>query len=133
MKRRVMLFSLFFVFLIFFMSGISAELNSTQITKGYSCIQNKTSDCSSALDDNIFTLLSIKTCKNEVLQASSNGDCWPSGSCSVKQTAQGLLALKESGSDTTKPKSWLLSHTEYQMVFANRKSGSNKMYDKISG
>ena len=112
MKRRVMLFSLFFVFLIFFMSGISAELNSTQITKGYSCIQNKTSDCSSALDDNIFTLLSIKTCKNEVLQASSNGDCWPSGSCSVKQTAQGLLALKESGSDTTKPKSWLLSHTK---------------------
>ena len=106
-----MLFGIFFIFLVLLSLNVSAELNDTQISKAYSCLENKTADCSTSLDDNIFTLLSVKTCRQEVLSASSNEECWPTGSRNVKQTSQALLALKESGSSTSKPKTWLLSHT----------------------
>ncbi len=104
-----MLSLVFSLFLIFFLSNISAGLNTTQINNGYSCLQNKTANCSTSLDDNIFTLLSMQTCKSQVLQASSNETCWPKGTCNVKQTAQALLALRESGSSASKAENWLIS------------------------
>ena len=109
MKSKVLLSLVFSLFLIFFLSNISAELNTTQINHGYSCLQNKTANCSTSLDDNIFTLLSINTCKSQVLQASTNETCWPKGTCNVRQTAQALLALRESGSPTSKVENWLIS------------------------
>ncbi|MEX2017220.1 MAG: hypothetical protein WD876_01995, partial [Candidatus Pacearchaeota archaeon] len=111
MRKKVILLSLFFVFLALFLSNVSAELNSTQINEGYSCLQNKTSGCSTSLDENIFTLLALKTCRNEVLQQSTSNECWPSGACTVLKTGQALFAIKESGGDTSKPKAWLLSKT----------------------
>ena len=111
MKREGILLGIFLIFLVLFSLNVSAELNSTQISKAYSCLENKTADCSTSLDDNIFTLLSVRSCRSEVLQASSNEECWPSGSCNIKQTSQALLALKESGAQTSKPKAWLLAHT----------------------
>ncbi len=114
MKRKVLLFAVFLLFLTLFSVSVSAELNTTQINKGYSCLQNKTANCSTSLDDNIFTLLSAKTCKSQVMLASSNDECWPTGACKIKQTAQALFALKESGAraSTVKPKAWLLAHTK---------------------
>ena len=109
MKSKVMLFIIFSLFVILFFANVSAELNVTQINQGYSCLQNKTTDCSTSLDDNIFTLLAIKTCRDKVLQQSTNNECWPSGACTVTKTSQALFALKESGGDTSKPKTWLLS------------------------
>ncbi len=113
MEKKVLLSLVFFLFFMFLLQNVSADLNDTQISKGYSCLQNKTASCSTSLDDNIFTLLSIKTCKDKVLQASNNnGECWPNGACTAKQTAQALFALKQSGADTSKPKAWLISHTK---------------------
>ena len=113
MEKKVLLSLVFFLFFMFLLQNVSADLNDTQISKGYSCLQNKTASCSTSLDDNIFTLLSIKTCKDKVLQASNNnGECWPNGACTAKQTAQALFALKQSGGDTSKPKAWLISHTK---------------------
>jgi hypothetical protein len=108
MKRGVVLFAALLL-LALFLNNVSADLNATVIDNGYSCLQNKTADCSSSLDENIFTLLSIKTCSDEVLKASSSDECWPSGSCNVKQTSQALLALKQAGEDISKPEAWLFS------------------------
>lgn len=112
MKRSVLLFGIFLALSVFFISFASAELNDTAINNAYSCLEDKAENCSTSLDDNIFTLLSLKQCKNEVLQASSSSECWPTGSCNIRQTAQALLALKESGSDTTKPEAWLFAHVK---------------------
>ena len=112
MKSKVMLLGIFLIFFAILLSNISAELNSTQINMGYTCLQNKTQNCSTSLDENIFTLLAINTCKAEVMNASSNDECWPKGACKIKQTAQALLALKESGADTSKPEKWLLAHNQ---------------------
>jgi len=115
MKRELILFGIFFIFLALFLpniSNVSAELTNNNISKAYTCLQNKTANCSTSLDDNIFTLLTLGTCKDKVMQKSTKDECWPAGNCNVKQTAQALLALEELGSDTAKPKSWLISHNK---------------------
>ncbi len=111
MEKEGKLFLVFALFFIVLSLSISAELNGTKVDSAYSCLQNKTKDCSTSLDDNIFTLLSLKTCEQKVLNASQNQECWPKGACNIKQTSQALVALKESGSDTKKAKDWLLSKT----------------------
>lgn len=115
MKRELILLSMLFIFLALFLSNISnvsAELTDNNISKAYNCLQNKTTNCSTSLDDNIFTLLTLGTCKDKVMQKATNDECWPAGNCNVKQTSQAILALKESGADTTKPINWLLLHNK---------------------
>lgn len=111
MKNKRVMFAVLFIFLVFLsVSLVSADLNDTKINNAYICLQNKTSDCSTSLDDNIFTLLTLGTCQSKVMNASSGGECWPASSCKVKQTAQAIFALKASGGDTTKPVAWLFTH-----------------------
>lgn len=112
MKRGVVLFGIFFVLFLIMLLNVSAELTDKNISKAYSCLQNKTANCSTSLDDNIFTLLTLGTCKDKVMQKSEKDECWPAGNCNVKQTSQAILALKESGSDTAKPIKWLFSHNK---------------------
>lgn len=112
MKRSVLLLGVFLVFSVFFISIASAELNNTAINNAYDCLEDKVENCSTSLDDNIFTLLSLKKCKNEVLKVSSSVGCWPTGACNIKQTAQAMLALKESNSNTTNSETWLFSHVK---------------------
>ncbi len=99
-----------FIFVLMYsLSFISAEINQTQIDKGYIWLAEKTENCSTSLQENIFTLLSAKTCKDNLLSQSSNNTCWPGSSCNVKETAQAGFALKEAGSTPTQVETWMLS------------------------
>lgn len=110
MENRRLIFGLFLVLLIFSVTNVSAELNDSLVNKAYSCLQNKTQNCSTSLDENIFTLLSLKTCEAQVLNASSSTtQCWPKSSCNLVQTSKALLALENANSDTTKGLDWILS------------------------
>ncbi len=120
MKKGV-LFCFLFVFLILaIFPSVNAAVNATseqqKIDKAYSCLNSKTN--SSALcnaltpEEKIFTLLANGQCRNEVLSSSSNnGECWPSGNCRIKTTAQAILALNNVGVNTDKAQSWLLNQT----------------------
>lgn len=110
MKNKGLIWGIFFVIALFLSVNASAAINDTKINQAYSCLQNKTQNCSTSLDDNIFTLLSLKTCSQAVSNASSPSEqCWPKSSCNVKQTSMALWALSEAGSDTSSGVEWLLS------------------------
>ena len=120
MKKGV-LFSILFIFLIFsIFPSADAALNATQekqrVDLAYSCLQNKvntSASCSSlSTEEKIFTLLALNRCQSELITDSSNtGECWPSGSCRIKTTAQAVLALDHVGADTIKAEAWLLNQT----------------------
>ncbi|MEK6883546.1 MAG: hypothetical protein AABY22_28215, partial [Nanoarchaeota archaeon] len=111
--KRGFIISLFLI--VFLISFISAQENNTadeKIDKAYQCLEDKVKDkCSSlTLEEQIFTVLSIGKCSEELISNSkNNGECWPKSSCNVKSTAQAVLALDEAGKDTGKAEQWLFS------------------------
>jgi len=101
-------------FILFFIASISfavAEDNATKIDKAYNCIENKTQGkcLDISLDEKIFTVLALEKCGDELFSASNENKCWPSSACTIKQTAQAVLALDKIGSDTSIAEEWLLS------------------------
>ncbi len=111
MKKKV-LFGIFIIsLLIISMSFVlSLEDNSTKIDKAYDCLKTKIGDCSSlGLEDATFALLASGECSSKVLEYQSTAGCWPKTGCTLKQTAQAILALSSISADTTKAETWLLS------------------------
>lgn len=108
MKKRVLIIFLFLLIVSTFF--VTAAVNDTQ-TKAYSCLQNLVTSkgCSSlTTEEKIFSLLAIGTCKSELSTDSSANQCWPSSSCSIKTTAEAILAFKSANTDTTTAEKWLL-------------------------
>ena len=85
----------------------------TRIAKAYECLEDRLGeDCSTSVEENIFALLSTHRCQDEVEDESkSDNECWPKSSCTIKSTAQAILALDEVGEDTEDAQDWLLEHT----------------------
>jgi hypothetical protein len=119
MKKSVFIAG-FFIIIIFAAVSIQAQANLTEenqkVSEAYSCLQSEISERSCAslsTDEKIFSLLSIGKCQSELIASSSNsGECWPSGDCDVKTTAQAVLALDNVNVNTAKAKSWLLAQQE---------------------
>ena len=117
MKKRGLVF-LFGLFLIFgTIASIHAQTNATteqeKVNEAYSCLTDKVSGkCSSlSVEEKIFSVLAVNQCSSELMTQSSNsGECWSlsGSSCNVKITAQALLALDKTGSNT-KAQNWLFS------------------------
>lgn len=97
------------------LSLLQAQVNSTEeqqkIDEAYSCLEDKIEgNCESLpTEEKIFSLLAINECKAEIIDDSSDEGCWPSGDCSLKTTAQAVLALDNVGANTDKAQQWLLS------------------------
>jgi len=113
MKKEVMLVTTF-LFLIFTISfAISQETTETEkIDKAYECLSDKVEGKCSSLtsEEKIFSLLAINECKVEVIEDSANDEeCWPASNCKLKTTAQAILALDNSNSNTEKAEDWLFS------------------------
>ena len=121
MKKRVVALILIISF-AFILSSVSALTNATQdqqkINNAYNCLENKTQGKCSALstEEKIFSLLAVNQCSSELQTASTNsGECWgptSSSGCKVKTTAQAVLALENSGRDSTKAQNWLLNQNK---------------------
>jgi len=109
---------LIFLFLIAF-AFVQGETDSDKIDAGISCLEKKIPDCSTLTVPEIaFTLLSpvsssTKTdCKTALNSKKDSKNCWPSGSCTIKDTALAILALKYNGESTESAESWLLSQNK---------------------
>jgi hypothetical protein len=112
--------SIFFVALICFSAfQVHAELSESQaIQKAYSCIESKISNRSLnsiALQEATFAALASNSNANVLARIDAdkntinNQTCWPKAGCTVKDTAQVLLAYRELGNPTTPLENYLLS------------------------
>ena len=105
MKKRV---SFIFLFLLVLSLFFISSANESVSDKAYSCVEARVDKdgCSElSTEEKIFTLLAIGECKSEVLDDSYDRECWPKSDCSLKTTAQAVLAL--GGSETAEE--WLNS------------------------
>lgn len=110
MKKRVLLIISIFLILVAF-QFVAADVNSTQVTNGFSCLANKTTgQCADLpLGQQIFTSLANGLCTGYIQNSSSSNYCWPSHSCDVKTTAQAILALNAAGDSVDNSTQWLTS------------------------
>jgi len=118
MKKRVILFGILFLVLTLGLNGALAQELTEQekVTQAYNCLQNSVEEktCDTlGLTEKIFAVLSLGECENELIEdAKMNGDdepeCWPSGRCDIKMTAQSIWALNERGVNVDVAKQWLL-------------------------
>ena len=116
MKRGLILGVLILVIVIPFIvadNSTSITSQSEKINSAYNCLKNliDSKGCDSlSTEEKIFSLMTVSKCKSELIDDSDSGKCWPKSHCSIKTTAQALIALDEIHSDTSKPKEWLLKH-----------------------
>ncbi len=114
MKKKGLKLVVFLFVTIFLISLIIADEYYNE-TAAYDCLLSKVegNKCSSVnnIEDQIFALWATKECKTQVLEKSSNSECWPSGSCNLEMTAKALIGLKGTGADTEKIANWLLQHS----------------------
>ncbi|MDP3987080.1 MAG: hypothetical protein Q8P81_02530 [Nanoarchaeota archaeon] len=143
---KEVLISFLFLLLIASLSQISAQTNQStetqKINDAYSCLTDKVrNNCASlSTEEKIFSLLSIGQCRTELISDSSNsGECWPSGNCNLKTTAQSVLALSKRGSNTDSANSWLLSQKKapseiewYLQITTNEQSTCQIEYSGLS-
>lgn len=115
-KKRISGILIIFMILIS-LSLLQAQANSTEeqqkIDNAYSCLEDKVEgNCDSLpTEEKIFSLLAINECKQEVIDDSSDEECWPSDNCRLKTTAQAVLALDNAGVNTDEAQQWLLSQS----------------------
>ena len=113
-KKRILGMLIIFIILIS-LSLLQAQANSTEeqqkIDNAYSCLEDKVEgNCDSLpTEEKIFSLLAINECKQEVIDDSSDEECWPSDNCRLKTTAQAVLALDNVGANIGEAQQWLLS------------------------
>jgi hypothetical protein len=114
MRKKEVLIGVLFVFLLIGVNFVVAEIEgeTEAIQKAYDClgseIGNRTCDQLS-LEDQIFSLLSMGKCEEQVLiRASGDKMCWPNGNCDLRLTALATLALEKLNINTNNSEDWML-------------------------
>lgn len=143
-KKRILGILIIFLILISF-SLLQAQVNSTEeqqkIDKAYSCLIDKVEENCDSLttEEKIFSLLAINQCRAEVINDSSDEECWPAGNCRLKTTAQAVLALNSVRANTDDAQQWLLSQnrtsselTWYLQIESNDPTTCNIEYTGFS-
>ena len=135
MKKRglivasILIASLALIFLVSFISAANDTNASTTsavalqgFDKAYSCLTNVVNEkgistlSPEQLSLSILALGYNATMKTQLLdelnkRKDSNNDCWPSGACTIKDTAQAMLAYDHVGLDTSGIQNWLRNQT----------------------
>lgn len=127
MKKTVM-FSVLFLSILLVASFTLAqdttedeEEDATQalVDAAYTCLEDSLgSGCADLTNPEAlsYAILALgdQQCADKLLESSDKGEeeCWPSGSCKVKDTAIAMIALDQLNKDTTKIKAWLLTQTQ---------------------
>lgn len=118
LKRGVFIFAVLCMLIPF----VAAEENDTEeakINQAYVCLQggiNNRTTVTLSLQEALFGVLAlgdntraVQKLDSENRSVTTNQTCWPRSSCTIKETAQALLAYRALGRDTTKIENWLLS------------------------
>jgi len=106
-KKVFFILTILLVLSLFFVTAADADVKA----KATSCLTSKISanGCDSlSTEEKIFSLLAVGDCKSELQDDSDSNECWPDDGCSVKTTAQAILALKQTGTNTDAAEEWLL-------------------------
>jgi len=117
------------------------ESNIDKIEKGYACLEEKASDCSSLTNQEIaYTILSnpdniFDECVSELEGRKSSNNNWGN----VRDTALAVLALEYAGRDTKSSEEWLLENSKtptdliwYLEQDSNSKTECHISYDSES-
>lgn len=108
---------IFFVFILLSLPFIlsqttnSSSVDSSVQDKAYDCLEEQIDSitCTKlSTTQKIFSLLTTGKCLAEVKSDSIAG-CWPSNACSLKTTAQAVLALTRVSESTEQAENWLLA------------------------
>ena len=116
MKKGVLVVFIF-AFLLMGLSFGSALLTGEKeaVDNAYACLRETIDDktCASLpIEEQIFALLSVGKCKDEVIAAQLNGECWAgtkTAGCDLKTTALATLALDRVKENTNDSQEWLLN------------------------
>jgi len=111
------------LFLIALIAGmVSAAENdlenmteSERVNLAYNCLENeinKTGCERLSLEEQIFSLLAMGKCYEEVMEEARLEECWPKTGCNVKTTSMAILALDNFKKDTEKAQNWLNSQNK---------------------
>jgi len=122
MEKKVLI-SLLILFSLLVMPTLLADnhtqeeinVEDSQVEKAYACLANQIESitCSKlSPSERIFSLMATGSCKAEMLAASNSGLCWPRDDCSLKTTAQAVLALEKVSESTTTAENWLLDQND---------------------
>jgi len=127
-KKRILPAFVMLALILVSLNLVLADDNLNNLTKSYTCLREKIAEkpagySSLTNEEKVFSLLALSSNVTEqlLLQSSilssvqSNGclsaDVGTSGSCSLKTTGMGFLALAITGGDTSQLESWLNSVT----------------------
>lgn len=110
-----------FCALLLLIPFVAAEVNDTEeakVAKAYACLTNSVNNKTASniqLQEAIFSVLALGsndravTKLNDEKKSSGNQTCWPKSSCSLKESAQVLLAYRVLGKSTGEIENYLLS------------------------
>ena len=129
-KREGLILGFALILFLISITFISATTNSTNSTtaslagfdKSYSCLKDQVnSKLSGAMttEELSFSLLALgydadmqSKLKSKLDDLTSDGSCWPKSGCTLKDTAQVLLAYNSIGANTDKMENWLKNQTQ---------------------
>ncbi len=98
-------------------SGLIDSGEDNKINNAYQCLENQIdSKTSFSLQDSIFSLLALgsdnKIKEKIASEKKTNEACWPKNGCSIKDSAQVLIAYDSVGENIKSIKDWLLSKSQ---------------------
>ncbi len=113
-KKGIIVLSLMLIVSIMFLSLVSSQsVNASAVDKAYKCLNDEISNRTSLnLEQASFAGMAIGGKTNIVKTLKDNKDalgCWPKGKCTIKDTAQAILASKRSGEKYDDAQKWLIS------------------------
>ncbi len=118
--KKGLFFSLAFVLVIILTSFFVLAQEDSNVDRAYSCLKSKVENNCAKLshEEIVFSLLALaydsdvqNECKDALEKKADADNCWPSGACTVKSTAQAIIALNYVGEDTSESEEWLLKNT----------------------
>lgn len=100
-------------------TSTSPSQDLSKLDKAYECLETEITDCSDLSIEEIAYVLMTNPdselrddCKSALKDKESSQDCWPSSSCTPKDTALAILALDNLGESTTESEEWLLTQNK---------------------
>lgn len=91
-----------------------ANSNLEGVEKAYQCLNTLISERTESelsLQEAIFSTLAIGSSSklNSVIESEKGSNCWPKSSCTLKETAQVILANKRASKSTAETEKWLFT------------------------